>query len=233
MPWSPAESPIAKLVSLTWQREPQMERTLSEIGPDAKICDLGAGGRRVRPSAVCVDIAPGPNVDVTADVHALPFEDSTFGLVISTGMLGLCLEPPRVLAECRRVLEPGGLLHLEVPMFQPYLPEPEDYWRWTLPGLRAMCRRAGFEELRAGPIIGPVSALANGAAYLTSHVFSGPGLGKKLVRGASHAVFGAMKYLDAFIPKDALESVPFAYGLYYVGRRPTQANNIVSLDRSA
>lgn len=224
MPWTPPkDSALSRLLALTWQPDPQVEKTLADVPFEYRVCDLGAGGRRVRPDAVCVDLAPGPNVDVVSDIHHLPLADGSFGLVLCTGTLGLCEDPPRVLAECFRILRPGGLIHLEVPMFQPYLPEPEDYWRWTLPGLRKLSHRAGFDEVRSGPLIGPVSALANSATYLASHLFAKKTLAHKLVRGSAHLVFGSMKYLDRMIPTDRRRDVPFAYGLFYVGKKPEAA----------
>ncbi|HQR23829.1 MAG TPA: malonyl-ACP O-methyltransferase BioC [Steroidobacteraceae bacterium] len=47
---------------------------------------------------------------VCADAAGLPFRDGSFDLVFSNLMLQWCNDPDRVLAECRRVLRPGGLL---------------------------------------------------------------------------------------------------------------------------
>lgn len=182
---------------------------------------MGAGGRRVREGALTVDIAPGPNVDVVADSHDLPLEDGRFDLVICTGTLNLCRRPERVLSELFRILAPGGRIHLEVGMFQPYNPEPEDYWRWTLPGLRLLHERVGFQHLRSGAHIGPMSALATSGMYLVGRVFDGPGLGEKAARAASHALLGPIKYIDGLISEEKLRTGPFAYGIYYVGCKPT------------
>ena len=47
---------------------------------------------------------------VCADAASLPFRSESFDLVFSNLMLQWCDDPDRVLAECRRVLRPGGLL---------------------------------------------------------------------------------------------------------------------------
>ncbi len=215
----PSENFVKRLLEPTWQVSPQIQKTLAEIHPSGKICDLGAGGRKLRPGVVCVDLAPGPGVDIVADIHEVPLPDQEFELVICTGTLNLCERPKQVLSECFRLLKPGGLFHLEVGMFQPYNPEPEDYWRWTLAGLRKIHSEVGFEEHRAGPHIGPMAALSCAAIYVTGRVFDGGGV-NRLLRGASHAVFGPMKYLDGLLSQDTLDKTPFAYGNYYVGRRP-------------
>lgn len=215
----PHKNPIKRLMETTWQVTRPLAETLAETPEGARICDVGAGGRRVRPDAVCVDITAGPNVDVVADSHDLPLESGTFDLVICTGTLNLCRDPAKVLSELQRILRPGGRIHLEVGMFQPYNPEPEDYWRFTVPGLRLLHERAGFEEVRSGAHIGPMSALATSGAYLAGRVFEGPGVAMKAVRGASHLVFGPLKYLDALLGPERLAKTPFAYGIYYVGEK--------------
>jgi SAM-dependent methyltransferase len=215
----PHTNPLRRLLEPTWQVAHPLEDTLASTPEGHRICDVGAGGRRVRPDAVCVDIAAGPNVDVVADSHELPLEDNTFDLVICTGTLNLCLKPERVLGQIHRILKPGGLIHLEVGMFQPYNPEPEDYWRWTQPGLQLLHERAGFERVRNGAHMGPMAALTTSSLYLTGRVFEGAGIVPKAVRAASHLVFGPLKYLDGLISEDKLARTPFAYGIYFVGRK--------------
>ncbi len=204
----------------TWQPEPPLAHTLAETAESEAIVDLGAGGRRVRPGAVCVDLAAGPNVDVIADIHQLPLPDQAFDLAICTGTLNLCREPRQVISEIYRVLRPGGRVHLEVGLFQPYLPEPEDYWRFTLPGLRYLFAQGGFAELRSGAHLGPGSAISSGGAHFFGRLFQGQGPLKKSMRAASHLAFGPVKYLDAWIPKNFWSQSAFAYGIYFVGQRP-------------
>jgi len=222
VPWVPnRESLVGRLLEPTWQVAPQLERTIALLAPGARICDLGAGGRRVRPGVVTVDLVAGPDTDIVADLHALPLPERSFDLVVCTGTLNLCVDPKRVLSEAFRILSPGGLLHLETAMFQPYTPEPADYWRWTQAGVARICAEAGFVEERAGSHIGPFTALASSALALTGAVFQGRGVMKKAARATSHAMFGPLKYLDALLSEDVMSRSPFSYGLYYVGRRVT------------
>jgi SAM-dependent methyltransferase len=49
------------------------------------------------------------------DMHAMPYADSAFDLVVHSDTLEHVAQPIRALAECRRVLAPGGALCLTVP----------------------------------------------------------------------------------------------------------------------
>jgi SAM-dependent methyltransferase len=52
---------------------------------------------------------------VCADARALPFRDDSFGLVFHQGLLEHFRAPGTILAENRRVLEPGGIVIADVP----------------------------------------------------------------------------------------------------------------------
>jgi SAM-dependent methyltransferase len=72
------------------------------------------------------------------DEEALPFEDGSFGCVISDSAIEHRYFPGRAVAECVRVLAPGGILVLSVPNIA--------HWRhrwWLLTGR--------FPEIPGGP----------------------------------------------------------------------------------
>ena len=48
----PHKNPIKRLMETTWQVTRPLAETLAETPEGARICDVGAGGRRVRPDAV-------------------------------------------------------------------------------------------------------------------------------------------------------------------------------------
>jgi ubiquinone/menaquinone biosynthesis C-methylase UbiE len=63
--------------------------------------------------AVCERNASRVGLDVhgeVADAESLPFDDQTFDLVVGHAVLHHLPDVPAALAECRRVLKPGGLL---------------------------------------------------------------------------------------------------------------------------
>ena len=86
--------------------------------------------------------------------------DASFDVVLCTQVLEHVAEPARVLAELRRVLATGGELWLTVPFVGELHEEPHDHYRYTSYGLRGLCERAGFGEVRTWPLGGYFTAMA-------------------------------------------------------------------------
>jgi SAM-dependent methyltransferase len=105
------------------------------IQPGETILDLGCGGgidtvlaaRRTGPTGrvIALDFLPEmldrteraaaeaglSNIEpLEAEMEAIPYGDNTVDLVISNGVINLSARKARVLAECARVLRPGGRL---------------------------------------------------------------------------------------------------------------------------
>ncbi len=105
--------------------EPSVEHTLKRLAPDARIADVGAGGRRIKPGTVPVDLLAGPDIDVSCDIHSIPLPASSFDCVFCTGTLQYVQDPARVLSEIHRILKPGRLgstlAHASRFLFRPFL----------------------------------------------------------------------------------------------------------------
>jgi predicted SAM-dependent methyltransferase len=88
------------------------------------LVNLGCGGRAL-PGFVNVDAAPNPGVDCVWDCRAsLPFADQSVRGIFSEHFFEHVSyedEAPALLRECRRVLQPGGVLRLIVPDAGRYL----------------------------------------------------------------------------------------------------------------
>ena len=137
---------------LTWQYSRQVEKVVVRYGsPPSVVVDLGAGGRRLAPHVHTVDFAALPGTDIIADVCATPFDDRTVDLVIATGLLEHVLDERKLLDECRRILKPGGVLHVELPFLQQYHDDPIDCRRYTVPGLARLLEQHGFQVSEFGP----------------------------------------------------------------------------------
>jgi SAM-dependent methyltransferase len=80
----------------------------------------------------------------------VPEPDASFDAVLSTQVLEHVEDPDLYLGEAFRVLRPGGSIVLSTHGIMYYHRDPEDYWRWTMPGLVRLLERHGFvvEERR-------------------------------------------------------------------------------------
>jgi SAM-dependent methyltransferase len=102
---------------------------------------------------------PG-NEHATVDIDpegGLPVDDDSFDAVVSTQVLEHVTDPQLYLAECFRVLRPGGRMLLSTHGIMFYHPDPVDYWRWTCAGLERAVQDAGFEIERFEGIMGIAS----------------------------------------------------------------------------
>lgn len=83
------------------------------------ILELGAG-RKLHSDRINVDIVPGPGVDVVhdLDIHPWPWPDASATDVYATHIFEHVRDPLGFMEDAHRVLEVGGMLHLEVPHFE-------------------------------------------------------------------------------------------------------------------
>lgn len=133
---------------------------LATIPESSQVLDLGSGNRRLRPGIVNLDVIAAPEVDVVADGHHIPFRVESFDAVVLQSVIEHVLEPATMLAECARVLKPGGQIWVEAPFMYP-VHEESDYYRWTLPGLRYVLSKH-FDVTQSGVLMGPSVALSLG-----------------------------------------------------------------------
>lgn len=88
-------------------------RSLSEQSPKL---NLGCG-RLTLPGFVNIDHQEGDGVDMVLDIEhdRFPFENGTVNAILGSHVFEHLSHLERVLAECARVLRPGGLLEVYVP----------------------------------------------------------------------------------------------------------------------
>lgn len=117
------------------------------------------------PNWVSVDkYDPREFIDYHDDINALHFAPDTFDALYCNAILEHVPEPTRAIAEFLRVLKPGGIAWVEVPMTYPYHEAPKDYWRVTPDGLRLWM--AAFDELACGVSFWTRSPLVCGAYFV-------------------------------------------------------------------
>lgn len=81
----------------------------------------------------------------------LPCADRAFDAAFHTEVLEHVYETDAFLAECRRVLRPGGRLMFTVPFQARFHFIPHDYFRFTPAALEKLLQAAGFEEVAVKP----------------------------------------------------------------------------------
>lgn len=146
---------IDEMILAEWQRFVASE----PAGQLGCLLDLGAGERPYAPvyaphadQTVALDW-PGSlhgagGLDVWGSAESLPFAGASFDTILCTEVLEHVREPERVLAECCRVLRPGGWLFLTTPFFNPLHELPWDFYRYTPFALQALGEGAGLSLRR-------------------------------------------------------------------------------------
>ncbi|MGE4218230.1 MAG: class I SAM-dependent methyltransferase [Alphaproteobacteria bacterium] len=138
-------------------------RLATQALPDGVCLDIGGGNApfarslaAARPAMrqVVIDPVPGDCTVVTGDAHRLPFASETAGLVAMFQVVQFLDDPPEALAECRRVLRPDGLLLIAYP-FLSCEGRSHDLRRWSVRGMEAELRAAGFEPIAHETLGGP------------------------------------------------------------------------------
>src|SRR5262249_35439958 len=90
-------------------------------------------------------------VDVCGDLVHLPLAPRSVDRVLCIVTLEHVNNPAAALAECARVLKPGGRLYLVTPMMWEEQEVPHDYFRFASWGVRHLLEEVGFEVERLQP----------------------------------------------------------------------------------
>ena len=96
---------------------------------------------------------PDANIEIGSD-GVLAVADASVDLVLSSQVLEHVEDPGRYLAECWRVLKPGGTFLLSTHGLMTYHRDPVDYWRWTGEGLQKTVQDSGFQIVTFQGVMG-------------------------------------------------------------------------------
>lgn len=102
----------------------------------------------------------GSRPDVFGDAQRLPFADASVPSVALLDVLEHLPDPESAIGEIARVLEPGGMLALQVPFLYPVHDAPFDFHRWTRFGLRRLVERHGLRIVREASYGHPMETAA-------------------------------------------------------------------------
>jgi SAM-dependent methyltransferase len=160
-----------------------------------RVLDYGCGGSPYRRLfGPCVyhraDLAGDETLDFEYGADSrLPPELSDYDCVLSSQVLEHVLSPSSYLAECYRVLKPGGYLLLTTHgLFEDHAC-PDDYWRWTAFGLRRMVEKIGFEVDRTLKLTtGPRAVMFLAERELSRLRFKGDGLYNYILKSGARVM---------------------------------------------
>lgn len=133
----------------------QAKGPVLQIGSRASVVDLKAANWRSRFNNlpfVGLDLEAGDNVDVVADIAGdfrtlrERLKTFQFGTIICAHVLEHVRQPWIAARNIERLLAPGGQLFVQVPWVQAYHPFPEDYWRFSFSGIKALFEGIDFRE---------------------------------------------------------------------------------------
>jgi SAM-dependent methyltransferase len=115
----------------------------ADLQPGQRLLDYGCADRPYRslvPAGVDYVGADLPgNFDADLELRldgTVPLPDRSVDVILSTQVLEHVPQPNEYLAECFRLLRPGGTLVISTHGLMYYHRDPEDYWRWTPAGIR-------------------------------------------------------------------------------------------------
>lgn len=135
-------------------RRRHMQKFFSEIEEVGKVLDVGAQYCPYYPlfehkceSYSSLDLVDTPIVDIVCSAEEMKVDDCCYNLVLCTQVLEHCENPHKIVAECHRVLKPGGTLIVTVPSISPVHGYPADNWRFMPDGLRYLLREFSHVEV--------------------------------------------------------------------------------------
>ncbi len=197
----------------------ELAALLANIDDGQRALNIGSGESDLHSGVTNLDVDPADQTDCAGDALLLPFEASTFHLVLSQETMEHVSDPFRAVREMGRVLKTDGVLYLQVPFVLGYHPDPEDYWRFTHAGVRRLIEQAGLRCERVEPSLAAgtgahrilVEFLAGVAARLVPQTY-------RPVKGVVAILFYPLKWLDGWLSAGA-ERDRIAGGYFGIGRK--------------
>jgi len=176
----------------------------------ALIVDIGSGNHRWDDDVISVDSMNYPEVDIVADITALPFRQGSIDGFTSRSLLEHVWPLEKAIAELRRCTRDEGFnLHL-IPFLFPFHASPDDFQRLTYAGAGRLFE--GWDVVEQYNATGPVTLfLINFIEFLSVLLSFGiPRIKAVLYLGFCLLLF-PIKFLDA----------PFVHRKSWLGLAPT------------
>jgi SAM-dependent methyltransferase len=193
-----------------------------QVVPDPSnhlVIDLGAGTNRLHPNIINVDFVKFPNIDIVASfADSLPIQSECIDAVVSISVFEHLEKPAFVVSEVKRILKPGGLFYLATPFQYPFHAAPDDFQRWTLPGLRVLLGDH-FKVIAWGGRGGPMGVIILSVSHCLAQICSfGSHQLYSIVNFASMGLLGPLKLLDLIFARLPFNTT-LCPGLYVVAQK--------------
>ena len=196
-----------------------LSRFYGQVSDAGLLLNVGSGVTSRRKGTINLDVALSSTVDCVASGDALPFRSGHFAGAVSQEVLEHVPDPSAVLLEIKRVLRPGGYLYCQLPFIIGYHPGPNDYWRFTVEGIRQIVLDAGLEIVESGMSVGPatgfyrvvVEFVASFAGALFPSAY-------RPAKGAAAIAFMPLKILDPLLSRSR-EANRLAGGYFVIARK--------------
>jgi len=185
-----------RVVNSDYTARDHLRELLDRMPRGATILELGSGSRRLRDDVVNVDLFRFPNIDVVADIAALPVAANRVDAIILDSVIEHVPDPREVAAQIHRVLKPGGTVLCVAPFVFPYHGYPKHYGNFSKDGLELLFR--DFSSCTVETSHGPTAALTNLISEYFAVAFSGRSkLAYTIVKGLALLPIFLLKYVDA------------------------------------
>jgi hypothetical protein len=185
------------------------ERCIAQTPMDQLILEVGGGERRRgRPGYVNLEYMTVECANVYGDIMCLPFQDDTFGLVLTQAVFEHVNNPFTAAAELIRVTRPGGLIVTDVAFMQPLHAAPYHYFNMT---------PWGVEELFKSCII-VESDYYDGLASTIEWILKSVGAQNRVSEKEFASVIDRVRAMESKLSHEDIR--PAASGVWLVVRKP-------------
>ena len=207
---------LIKYISPVYSNQRSLSDFLETV--DGIVLNIGSGNSPRQTGILNVDILDYDNVDIICDIHSLPFEDESIDAVLNIAVLEHVKSPQLVLNEIYRVLKPGGKVFSVIPFMQPFHASPNDFQRYTLPGIEFL--HYDFEKVDSGVYAGPVSgALWVMQEFIASTLSIGSNILRNLLSIFLMFLLWPLKFFDIIL-NNLGTSKNLASSFYFHGFKP-------------
>jgi SAM-dependent methyltransferase len=190
-----------------------------------RLLDVGCGEKPYRslPSAVRewvgFDDPSNPGADAHGHAEALPFGEGEFDTVLCTQVVEHVRDPKAVIAQCARVLRPGGVLIMSAPQYWEVHEAPHDYFRFTPLGLRMLVEGCGLSVLELWREGTGVKVAAQAINLSIQHWGERHAFGRSILVRAIKVPYYALNNMAAMVLSSLIASDRDALNLMIVARK--------------